>query len=363
MKLSNLAIALTVISLPAVTLAQSSVELYGSVDAGLAYTNTGGTNPTTGQKAANKAELIQGGLSSNIWGVKGTEDLGGGLKALFVLETQFALDTGEAIGGGFTRRSIVGLSGPWGEVTMGRDWTPSFWIGALQDINGYTLLGNTLPFWSGNGGRSNRAILYNTPKWNGLMARTMVSLGDWTPGRPRNEGKMLSIGVQYVQPTCGLTATAYYTHRTGGPQAASGSVVLFNNQVKTSDDYGVGLGYCWEKARVVGAYNEINPEAGVTGQKMWVLGFGVSPFPVGEFTFQAVHLQKTSAPGPTGRAMLYSASYVYPLSKRTRLYVSVGSTQNNDAGTFGLTSAGSSWSPVSPGGNPRAAMIGMSHRF
>lgn len=366
MKLRKLVVALTaltVVSLPAVTRAQSSVELYGWVDAGVAYSNTGGTDPKTGQKAANSAQLIQGGLSSNIWGMRGTEDLGGGLKSLFVLEAQFASDTGQVVGNGFTRRSIVGLSGPWGQVTLGRDWTPAFWMGLLQDINGYTLLGNTLPFWSGNGTRSNRAIFYNTPTWNGLMARTMLSLGDWQADRPRNEGKMVSVGVQYVQPSCGLNATAYYSHRTGGPQAASGSVALFNNQVKTTDDYGIGVGYCWDKARVVGSYNVINPETGVTGLKMWVLGLGVSPFPVGEFTFQAVRLQQTSAPGPTGRAMVYSASYVYPMSKRTRLYVTVGTTQNNDAGTFGLASAASSWAPLSPGGNPRAAIIGMSHRF
>ncbi|MDE2203051.1 MAG: porin [Burkholderiaceae bacterium] len=106
-------------------LAQSSVTLYGTVDAGLQYRNRGADN------AGSVTELHSGGISPSIWGLRGVEDLGGGLKATFNLEGHYSSDTGTlTTGPGFSselfrRQANVGLSGNWGAITLGRQYSPA----------------------------------------------------------------------------------------------------------------------------------------------------------------------------------------------------------------------------------------------
>jgi predicted porin len=106
-------------------LAQSSVTLYGTVDAGLQYQNRGADN------AGSVTELHSGGISPSIWGLRGVEDLGGGLKATFNLEGHYSSDTGTlTTGPGFSselfrRQANVGLSGNWGAITLGRQYSPA----------------------------------------------------------------------------------------------------------------------------------------------------------------------------------------------------------------------------------------------
>ena len=110
---SALALALALAGLPTVGHAQSSVTLYGILDAGVTYaSNTGGSHVVR----------FDDGISyGNRWGLKGTEDLGGGLSAVFALESGFKIGTGRLILGGaqFGRQAYVGLSGRWGTVSFG----------------------------------------------------------------------------------------------------------------------------------------------------------------------------------------------------------------------------------------------------
>src|SRR5262245_13164458 len=98
----RLSAVLCVLSAPA--FAQSSVSLYGVLDEGLNYTSTGG-----GQRMV---EMASGVPHGSRWGVKGTEDLGGGVKAVFQLESGFDVDSGRAFQGGllFGRQAYLGLS-------------------------------------------------------------------------------------------------------------------------------------------------------------------------------------------------------------------------------------------------------------
>jgi predicted porin len=347
--------------------AQTSVTFYGIIDSGLGYVNTGGTDPAT--KAASKGTtiMVNGGLNSSIYGFRGVEDLGGGLRALFNLEGQFSASNGAVVGNFWSRRSFVGVSGDWGQLTLGRDWTPAFWMGVHQELNSYTLLGNSLAFWTGNGTRSNNGIFYNTPTINGFMARTMISTGDWdgTGSGERNEGKYLSLGLQYVpDPLEGISASVYYNHRTGGPLAASGSVALFGGKALASDDFGIGGGYKWSRVRVAGGYNQIKPVDNLAPkQEMATIGVGVKVFAQDEISLEYIQLRRSATTGTEPRANIFSASYVYPLSKRTRLYVSAAKANNNETGTFSLTSAAQAFTPLSPGGDPRGVLFGITHTF
>jgi GBP family porin len=102
--------------------AQSSVTLYGLIDAGITFTNNKATAPGVGHTAYLASS---GNLNNNRWGLRGTEDLGGGLKAIFVLEDGFNIDTGKFGQGGreFGRQAFVGLSSnQYGAVTLGRQY-------------------------------------------------------------------------------------------------------------------------------------------------------------------------------------------------------------------------------------------------
>jgi general bacterial porin, GBP family len=108
--------------------AQSSVTLYGLVDAGLTYVNNVATGSATGPQKASFHGLTSGNLQESRWGLRGSEDLGGGMKAVFNLESGFSVNNGK-LGNGqvdnnplFGRQAYVGLSSDVGTVTLGRQY-------------------------------------------------------------------------------------------------------------------------------------------------------------------------------------------------------------------------------------------------
>src|SRR5262249_27889244 len=121
--------------------AQSSVTIFGVVDLSIAQVKNGTVKNT---------EMAGNQLNSNRLGFPGVEDLGGGLSAGFWLEAGMNNATGEAGGGSgnvantaaatsaqlFNRRSTVSLMGGFGEIRLGRDYTPSFWNTVFGDVNG-----------------------------------------------------------------------------------------------------------------------------------------------------------------------------------------------------------------------------------
>ena len=122
-------------------LAQSSLTLFGVVDAGVSRYRTTSTSYDPlrpGQLRQSQTVLSPSGNASSRLGFRGTEDLGGGLAVGFWLEAPLNNDTGGGIAN-FGRRSTVSLSGPFGEVRLGRDYTASFWNDAVFDpfiVNG-----------------------------------------------------------------------------------------------------------------------------------------------------------------------------------------------------------------------------------
>lgn len=116
-------IALAVMAASGAAMAQSTVTLYGIVDLWVGSVKSG-------LNADSVTMMESGGLNSSRWGLKGSEDLGGGLKAVFKIEQGFKADTGALKGNGFDRQSYLGLEGGFGTVTFGNVWT------AMDDIVG-----------------------------------------------------------------------------------------------------------------------------------------------------------------------------------------------------------------------------------
>jgi predicted porin len=94
--------------------AQSNVQIYGLIDAGVDYTTK------TNAAGDSATRVISGGKNTSRWGLRGSEDLGKGLKAVYGLEGGILLDSGAADGALFKRQAFVGLEGDFGRLVIGR---------------------------------------------------------------------------------------------------------------------------------------------------------------------------------------------------------------------------------------------------
>lgn len=189
--------------------AQSSVTLYGVVDAGLGYTSGQRVVVTPGQ--AGRPAVYQnkpfygfasGTWSGPRWGLKGTEDLGGGLSAIFQIESGFNIGTGQGWSGDrlFGRQAYMGLASTrYGTVTLGRQYDPIVMyvasIGPGSFTTGVTAHPGDLDN-EDNQSRVNNTILYRTPTWNGMQFGAMYGFGNQAGSvRSRN---IWSVGGNYA---------------------------------------------------------------------------------------------------------------------------------------------------------------------
>ncbi|WP_321865863.1 porin [Paraburkholderia tropica] len=198
-------------------LAQSSVTLYGIVDAGVNYVSNAQTGrPTTGLKGASQWSVMDGasgGIQGSRWGLKGAEDLGGGYKAVFLLENGFFVNNGTAAQGGslFGRQAWVGLATPYGRVTMGRQYDEivDFFapLLAAPQWGGYMVEHPSDLDNASNTRRSNNSIKYTSPTLSGFKFGALYSFGGtagsfgknsiWSAGAGYSYGP-LSLGAGYL---------------------------------------------------------------------------------------------------------------------------------------------------------------------
>lgn len=175
-------IALAVLAASGAAMAQSTVTLYGILDiwGGTVKTETGGNSLTN-------TVLNSGGVNTNRWGMKGSEDLGGGLKANFDLQTGFNLDDGTGKAGNtaganqmFARQSWVGLSGGFGAVRLGRTTTPFDDVSGASDAVFDSALApmNSVFKSTGYNARPDNTIYYQAPTFGGFSGAVSYSLGE-----------------------------------------------------------------------------------------------------------------------------------------------------------------------------------------
>lgn len=200
---SALALALTLAGLPTVGHAQSSVTLYGILDAGVTYaSNTGGSHVVR----------FDDGISyGNRWGLKGTEDLGGGLSAVFALESGFKIGTGRLILGGaqFGRQAYVGLSGRWGTVSFGNQLDMTEEMVYLYNVSawasGYAI--HQGDFDRFNGDRLPNSVKFLSNDIDGFKFGGMWSFGNTAGNFHQNSA--YSVGAHYAHGS--FTMGAAYT--------------------------------------------------------------------------------------------------------------------------------------------------------
>ncbi|WP_179403297.1 porin [Burkholderia guangdongensis] len=213
--------------------AQSSVTLYGIVDAGVAYVhNSGG--------ASTQIRFSSSNLSGSEWGLKGQEDLGGGLAAVFTLENGFDMGSGQLQPSGrmFGRQAFVGVTGARiGTLTLGRQYDPV--TDVVQPLTGDQFSGTFAPPGDfdnyDDSARFNNAVKWVSPTWAGFTGELMYAFGGVAGAT--GSGAAYSGALGYVNGPLSLGAGV--THLDNGNAAASARGTsaadsLFNSSVNAA---------------------------------------------------------------------------------------------------------------------------------
>ncbi|WP_250467744.1 porin [Caballeronia sp. GAFFF2] len=359
--------------------AQSSVTLFGVIDSGLNYTNNAGGH--------SGFQMVSGDANASRWGVRGSEDLGGGLKAIFKLENGFNAFTGTLGQGGreFGRQAYVGLSSDkLGTLTLGRQydamldmWSPFAAAGwSIGDLSAH-------PFDNDNADwdyRTNNSVKYVSPSYRGLQAEAMYGFSNEAGGFENN--RSYSAGLTYTMG--GLSAAVAYV-RTDNPGTTTGGAVGYDNLFVAASQRNLGAAVRWtfaNNANIALAYSHVLVEDPLSsayvsnpGTQNW-RSWRFDNFEVnGQYFFTpalsaaASYTYTTSsfktATGSNSPDWHQVALMVdYALSKRTSAYVQ-GAWQhaNGNTGTgFDqaqiVGSAGESSS-----GNQMVYRVGLMHRF
>ncbi|MCG1053883.1 porin [Mycetohabitans sp. B5] len=235
--------------------AQSSVTLYGLIDAGITYTNS--------QDGRSNWQETSGSVNGSRWGLRGAEDLGGGLKAIFTLENGFNIGNGGASQGGrlFGRQAFVGLaSDQYGAVTLGRQYDSVVdYLGPLA-LTG-TQYGGTQfahPFDNDNldnSFRVNNSVKYQSPNFDGFKFGALYGFSNQAGNFANN--RAYSVGASYNYGPLNVAA-AYLQLNNSTPNAGDLSLASFNKAGAVSDGitglvgrqrtWGAGLNYAFGPA-------------------------------------------------------------------------------------------------------------------
>jgi predicted porin len=324
--------------LPTVALAQSNVQMYGVMDAAVSRQDTG--TPGTG----NNWVVNSGNQSSSRIGFKGSEDLGDGLKAIFNIEAGVAIDTGAADSSLFGRRSVVGLENTYGALTVGREYSPIAAVAAMSDIFGQGFYGSNLSAFTRLTRRLSNSVNIKSASWNGLRGYLAYSAGENITGVGPS-GNLYGAAVEYNLGDLGLSAGYHRIKR-----------------LATGDDKEAAFGAAYKLGQFEfkGGYlmaDQIGPN-----NKFEQYNLGVAyTLDANKFFFN--YQNDKIETGAKGKA--YAVAYSYSLSKRTNLYASYATLDNNNLAVFGLNSSSTSIAPAATalGGDPKVLSLGIRHTF
>jgi predicted porin len=345
-------VALAVLAASGAAMAQSSVTLFGIVDAGYS-SGTGSVSNSTAMRTDR--------IGSSRLGFRGVEDLGGGMKASFHLEAGVANDSGagsatnsnnQAVTGltsagtqglTFNRKSTVGLIGSMGEIRLGRDYTPQFYPDAQYDPFGTNGVASSLIAYGGGFAavRASNMFAYHSPDFNGFT----VMLGSYfgenntlnADGSVNNKaGDGNGIHVRYAKGPLALGI------------AASTTKTSATAEVKTST---MGGSYNFGVATVVFNSNTVSNTGAVDIEGM-LIG-AMIPMAGGTLKFSNASLKQGAA-----ETKRNAVGYVMPLSKRTSLFATYARNANSGGANRALNGAVTGANQSSTGYD-----LGVNHTF
>ncbi len=322
----------------------SSVTLFGIADAAVRQVKNGDTSLKS---------LASGGYNSSRFGVRGVEDLGGGLSAGFWLEHGYNVDSGSVSDTArfWNRRATVSLISGIGEVRLGRDFSPTYTGYADYDPFGDNGVGASSKFDSSlgtardTGTRADNQVTYLTPgNLGGLYARVSVAAGEGALGKRYVGGRLgYAAGPLDVSASYGETLVA---------------PVAGEDQFKTA---GFGAAYNFGFAKALFYYRQ----AKMADYKLAVYGLGAH-VPVGNGVVRVGYTHANASGNNAAGASVdandanqLALGYVHNLSKRTALYGTAAYVKNKGNATFAVAST-----PALPAGQKSTGYeIGLRHSF
>ena len=350
-------------------LAQSSVTMFGIVDVNVMSVDNDDRTYSMGTD----------GMASSRLGFRGVEDLGGGLKASFWLEMGLAADTGGNAGiwGNstssnanrlfFNRRSTVSLSNAWGELRLGRDYTPTFWSWTVYDPFGTNGVGSAVNIALGTDlTRAGAGSTYGTL----VRANNMVSYV--LPGGTQGTGLYGQVSVAAGE---GAAGNKYFGGRIGyaaGPFDVSAAYGKTEELIVGSDidldAWNIGASWNFGFMKLSGFFSDMSVDnipsavSSKAGRQNWYVGVAA---PFGQWNLKA------SYGGTNGKDLLdnedatqWAIGVDYNLSKRTALYATWASINNDGNATNGANfSVNSQSSALTRGNNSTGGQIGVRHSF
>ncbi|MEX4004449.1 porin [Paraburkholderia sp. EG285A] len=354
--------------------AQSNVTLYGIVDTGIAYIHNSGGH--------NQVKMSDANVSVDSWGLKGTEDLGGGLSAIFTLENGFALSSGQLQQANtlFGRQAYVGLaSGSWGTITLGKQYDPISDL--LQPLTADSFSG----FFATPGdvdnydssARFSNAVKWVSPSWSGLTVEGMYSLGGVAGAT--GSGQTYSGAAGYTHGDLGLAA--------GFIHIDNGNVTLSNRGTTTADSlFNSAVNSAYASARSVNiaragaqygvdqvkfggaySYSEYSPDASSTftrSQKFQNISVFASWQMSPAVQFIGGYNFTKSSGDSSAKYHQFNLGADYALSKRTDVYAMAGYGHASGQNGLGAAQAVIGSFDVNSGANYQVmGIVGLRSRF
>lgn len=364
--------------------AQTSVTLYGVVDDSIQFIH----NATPDGR--NQVGLYQGTLSGSRWGLKGAEDLGGGLKAIFQLESGFNPNTGKMGQGSreFGRQAFVGLnSEQYGTLTMGRQYDPL--VDLVQGITGDNAFSGTFATAGDvdnydNSSRTNNALKYVSPVFGGLQVEAMYAFGGvagqtgsgqtWSAAAAYNNGPLSIAGGYFVANNPSVASAKRTTWGGTSDGTFDGSLINLGYQTAKSINIGrvaaqyvagpftFGVGYS-------NAQYKADAQSAFGATEKFNTGQGFVNYQATSALLLGAGYSYTKSSGDTNATYhQVSLGADYHLSKRTDVYLvgawqhASGTTRAEDGSLTGAQASVGSYGV--PGTNTQEIVsVGLRHKF
>lgn len=338
--------------------AQSFVKIDGTLDLSAKYVKNDGSD--------RRVSLSQDGINSSQLRFSGREDLGGGLWAGFNLNAGLNVDTGTTNSQLFNRRSTVSLGGNFGEIRLGRDYTPTFWNDTIFDAFGTNGLGDSshvLQLPTGTFVRANNSIGYFLPSnLGGAYGQFMAAASEGASGPSlygttvgANPGRYLGGRVGFAAGPFDV-AFAYATQRLDTTPSQPSQKTL---NLGGSYDFGV--------VKLLGYFDRDTLSYGSVDVKENRFSLsGIVPIGQGEIHagYDRSKLSGTVAGlSRDNKVDQWKVGYVYNLSKRTALYTTYSRLSNGSLSNLSVASGTAQTAAPTAGGKSNGAEVGLRHFF
>ncbi|HKR46940.1 MAG TPA: porin [Paraburkholderia sp.] len=335
--------------------AQSNVTLYGLVDTGILYASRT-FDPKTGQVGGHTVSMIDGGTVGSFWGISGQEDIGGGTKAIFKLESGFSSNNGalwNSNGNFFGRQAYVGLTGKFGTLKVGEQMSPFVLsIINLEPRNG-SYFGGDAPLYVGQlfvtGVYVANAVSYTSPEVAGLQGSAMIALGG-APG-DFQAGLQYSARLRYQWSSLVVDAALF-----SGNEGGTASSTPFKSTVPFIGR-NIGATYAWGSALFSVIYEEFKVSGSFDNH---IYGVGAQYFIRPDLVVDTGVWYDRDGNDGSNNSLMAAAGLTKYFSKRTSLYTEVAYVKNRGLMHTGLSVNGPLYGPT---GSSTGVVVGMRHVF